>query len=84
MNIRESKQCMNIHCTAGMTATNLVADLPGYGTMWFHLKGITNILSLARVKEQYKVTYDSDHGNAFLVHNNDGMVCCFMQSPDGL
>ncbi len=60
------------------TTTNLVADLLGYRTVWFHPKGIANILSLARVKEQHRVTYDSEGSNEFLVHKTDGTVHCFM------
>jgi hypothetical protein len=43
---------MDIHCNAGVTSTNLVGDLPGYGKVWFNPNGIANILSLLRVKEQ--------------------------------
>jgi hypothetical protein len=45
-NIRESSRHMDIHCTTGITSTNLVRDLSGYGTVWYHPKGIANILSL--------------------------------------
>jgi len=34
-NIQPSREQMWIHCTAGTTTTNLVADLLGYGTIWF-------------------------------------------------
>jgi len=75
---------MQIHCTAGTTTTNMVTDLPGYGMVWFHPNGITNILSLARVKAKYQVTYDSDGGNAFVVHRPGTGEQCFVQSPGGL
>ena len=32
-NIREVETQMNIHCNAGVSTTNLVGDLPGYGTV---------------------------------------------------
>ena len=58
---------MAIHCTAGVTTTRLVGDLPGYGKVWYHPNGIANILSLARVKAKgYTVTYDSAEGNHFI------------------
>ena len=44
-NIREGEAHMDIHCNAGVTSTNMVGDLPGYGTVWYHPKGIANILS---------------------------------------
>jgi hypothetical protein len=52
-NIHILDSYMNIHCNAGVTMMNLVGDLAGYGTVWFHKDGIANILSLARVKEKY-------------------------------
>jgi hypothetical protein len=75
---------MDIHCNAGVTSTNLVGDLPGYGTVWYHPKGIANILSLNKVKEKYLVTYNSRDGNAFVVHKDDELSRTFQQSPRGL
>jgi hypothetical protein len=75
---------MDIHCNAGVTSTNLMFDLPGYGTVWYHPNGIANILSLNKVKERYRVTYDSTNGNAFVVHKGDGTPRTFQQLPRGL
>jgi hypothetical protein len=84
-NIREDTKSMSIHCNAVVATTNLIGDLPGYGTVWYHPKGIANILSLSRVKEHgYRVTYDSDGGNSFSVHKPDGTVRTFKQSDRGL
>jgi len=52
--------------------------------VWFHPHGIANSLSLARVKERHRVTYDSSGANAFLVHKANGTVCHFTQSTGGL
>ena len=71
-NIRRSKKDMFIHCTAGVAKTNLIGDLPRYGTVWYHPNGIANILSLSKVKEKYRVTFDSDINNQFIVHCTDG------------
>jgi hypothetical protein len=43
-NIRQGETSMTIHCNAGTTKTNLIGDLPGYGTVWYHPSGIANIL----------------------------------------
>ena len=84
-NIRQSDSFMDIHCNAGVTSTNLIGDLPGYGTVWYHPNGIANILSLTRVKEHgCKVTYDSDNGNCFRVVKPDGSIRVFSQSERGL
>ena len=75
---------MFIHCTAGVAKTNLIRDLPGYGTVWYHPNGIANILSLSKVKEKYRVTFDSDINNQFIVHHTDGTQQIFQQSSQGL
>jgi hypothetical protein len=31
---------MDIHCNAGVASTNLIGELPGYGTVWYHPSGI--------------------------------------------
>ena len=79
-----SAQYMYIHCTAGVTRTNLVGELPGYGTVWFHPDGIANILSLSRVKTKYQITFDSDENNEFIVHKPDGSTRNFKESSCGL
>ena len=33
---------------AGVMTTNLKAQLPGYGTVWFDPQAMTNVLSLAQ------------------------------------
>ena len=83
-NIRRAKTNMFIHCTVGVAKTNLIGDLPGYGTVWYHPGGIANILSLSKVKEKYRVTFDSDKNNQFVVHRADGSQRVFQQSSRGL
>ena len=83
-NIRRSKKDMFIHCTPGVAKTNLIGDLPGYGTVWYHPNRIANILSLSKVKEKYRVTFNSDINNQFIVHRTDGMQRIFQQSSRGL
>ena len=83
-NIRRIDQYMYIHCTAGVTRTNLVGELPGYGTVWFHPDGIANILSLSRVKTKYWITFDSNENNEFIVHKPDGSTRNFKESNCGL
>ena len=75
---------MFIHCTAGVAKTNFIGDLPGYGTIWYHPDGIANILSPSKVKEKYRVTFDSDINNQFVVHRPNGTQRVFQQSPQGL
>jgi hypothetical protein len=84
-NIREGVGSMTIHCNAGAVKTTTVGDLPGYGTVWYHPNGIANILSLSRViNSGHRVTYDSQHGNEFLLSKPDGGSVVFRQADQGL
>jgi hypothetical protein len=83
-NIRKSDTYMDIHCNAGVTSTDMVGDLPGYGEVWYHPNGIANILSLTRVKDKHQVTFDSAGGNKFVVHNTGGTARSFLESRRGL
>ena len=72
----------------------MIGDLPGYGTVWYDLSSIANILSLCRVAAKYHVVYDSHGGSsnpndpdgngAFVVTKPDGTVFEFKASPGGL
>lgn len=83
-NIRETKGTLTIHCNAGSAKTNLVGEFDRYGTVWYHPGGIANVLSLAKVKDKYRVTYDSEAGNVFKVHKLNGTTADFVQSKPGL
>jgi hypothetical protein len=83
-NIRKGAGHMDIYCNAGVTSTDLIGDLPGCGTVWYHPKGIANILSLSRVKSRYRVTYDSLNRNEFSLHKPDDSVHIFRESERGL
>ena len=84
-NIHEVETKMDIHCTAGVTSTNLVGELNGYGPVWYHAGGIANILSLSQVcSKGYKVTFSSEYDNQFVVTKSDGSTRTFKQSPRGL
>lgn len=75
---------MDIPCNAGVTSTNLIRDLPGCGKVWYHPNGIANILSLTRVKDKYRVTFDSCKQNQFIIHKTDKTTRCFKESRCGL
>jgi hypothetical protein len=78
---------MNIHCNAGVLTTNLIADLPGFGEVWYAPEGIANILSLSKVKEKYRLTYDSNGSNGintFVVHKEKGENRHFRESSTEL
>jgi hypothetical protein len=82
-NIRRSDTCVNV-CNAGRCTMTMVGDLPGYGTVWYDLESIANVLSLKRVAKKYHVTFDSKHGGSFIVTKPGGTVFKFKQSAAGL
>jgi hypothetical protein len=86
MNVRKSDKNLDIHCNAGVATTNLIGDFPGYGTVWYHPKGIANILSLSCMWERgYLVVYNSGGADQFIVHTSDGSPPhVFQQSPRGI
>ena len=76
---------MIIHSQAGTSSTDQVGDLESYPEpIWYDPNGIANILSLASVKKYSRVTYDSNKGNAFIVHLGDNRKIMFKQSNNGL
>ena len=68
---------MDIYCNSGVAQTNLIADLPEYGEVWFYPDGIASILSLTLVSDIRRVTMDKLVDNALHVHQGDGTIQCF-------
>ena len=68
VNIRRADKSMNILSTGGVSHTEFIGNLPGYGTVWYQPNGIANILSLARLcKQGYVITYSRNIGNKLTV-----------------
>ena len=62
-NIRQVEGSMTFNTQAGSSKTNWIGDFPRYSTVWYDKNGIANILSLARMKKKYRVTFDSENSN---------------------
>ena len=75
---------ITIHSNTGSTKTAWMGDIPGFVTLWFNNNGITNILSIAKVKKRYQVTYDSNGSNVFELKRGDGELCSFVWSDRGV
>jgi hypothetical protein len=69
--IRESKTALALATNAGTRTTKKIADVPGYGTVWYDKTAIANIFGLSELKKKHRVTYDSEKEDAFIVHMND-------------
>ena len=78
-NIQRTSEGMQIPCNAGSQLTNLIGDLPGYGTIWYDPKAIANILSLQQVCGHYHITYDSSDCK-FIMTKPSGMEFAFQES----
>ena len=59
----------------------------GYGRVWYHPKGITNILGMSKIvdKDKYWVQYDSQESKYFIVTRlKDSKDTRFCRYPRGL
>jgi hypothetical protein len=68
-NIRESKTTLEVATNAGTRKTKKIANVPGYGTVWYDKTAIANIFGLSELYKKHRVTYDSEKEDAFLVSN---------------
>ena len=73
-NICQSLQTLHLGCNAGKVTITLVVNFKIYGTVGYYPKVIANILSLAGVKNIYRITYNSTRGDYFMVHKGNGGV----------
>lgn len=83
-NIRKVRNCMKLVCNAGTVIVTQMGTFPGYGEVWYHPAAIANILSLSNVQRHFKVTFNSDNGNQFVVHRPDGTNRIFSPTEKGL
>ena len=63
---------MTIYCNAGSVVVDFVADLQGFGMVWFNRDCIANCLSLALVSDDFRVSLDTAVTQGFFVHREDG------------
>jgi hypothetical protein len=76
---------MRVRCNAGVRSTNQQGRLGNFPEpVWYNPKGVANILSLNSVKKYYKVTYDSNEGDAFIVTDDQGLKLHFTPTKNGL
>jgi hypothetical protein len=75
---------MTVKGNGGTLTTFTKAHVRNYGDVWFHPSAITNVLSLKNVREQFKVTFNSDTTNSFVVHKPTGGTLKFEMHQDGL
>jgi hypothetical protein len=67
-----TKKKVTIQSNGGTLVARKLATIKGYQhKVWFDKRAITNILSLANVSKQYRVTYDSGNSKGFIVHRDE-------------
>ena len=65
----ESSEPMTLHGNGGqVTTTHKCKVINLKQEVWFHPEYITNVLSLEIIKNQYRISYDSEKDAAFVVH----------------
>jgi len=67
-NIREVDETLTLFTNGESLSTNMKADLPGWGELWFSPKGVTNIFSMAEMVDRHDVEYSSRKEDAFRVY----------------
>ena len=82
--IKTSTTMLEMATNGGTTMSNKVAQVPGFGQVWYNEKAIVNIFGLSDLKNKHRVTYDSTKEDAFLVHVNGGKILKFKGTEDGL
>jgi len=68
----------------GELIANMIGNLKGIGEVYYHPESIANILSLAKVSQKRKVTFDSSNENVFKIHGPNQSYIKFIRSPKGL
>jgi hypothetical protein len=93
-NIRPSKMILVLRTQAGECRVNMIADLPGVGTVWYYPNGVANIVSQHRmvVNSGWDVEYSSTtykktqnvNDLAYKCVTSDGVELAFPPNKDGL
>jgi hypothetical protein len=82
--IKTSDTMLEMATNGGTRVSNKVAQVPGFGQVWFDENAIANIFGLSDLKKKHRVTYDSGKEDAFIVHLEKGKNLKFKCTEDGL
>jgi hypothetical protein len=67
-NIREAKTTLEQATKAGTKTTKQIAEVPGFGMVWYDKTAIANIFGLSDLKKKHRVTFALEKEDAFTVH----------------
>ena len=82
-NIQEAMKPLEIHTNGGTLTVTQTCEIPHLGKHWFNKDAITNIISLADISKNHRVTMDTAKEKSMIVHLDDKQVK-FYQIPGGL
>ena len=66
--IRGADHQMELHTNGGPMISETKCNVKRFGESWFNPNSMTNIFSMAEMTDKYRVTFDSDVEDAFIVH----------------
>ena len=76
---------VTIVSNGGSMACSLISKLPGLSfPVWYHPDSIANIVSLAEMVCERRITMDSDVENTLLLHAHDSRILRFVACGGGL
>jgi hypothetical protein len=94
INIRKSNVALRLRTQAGECRIDMIADLPGVGTVWYYPEGVANILSQHRmvVNSGWNIEYSTKKFREtknisslkYDCITSEGVVCSFVPNKDGL
>ena len=74
-NIHKTRSTLQLNTNGGVISTNMKGTLPHYGEVWYNPAAITNIISMAKMKDKgCTITYDSSKEDAFIVETTKGKI----------
>lgn len=82
-NIRTDQNMLTLCTNGGQLTTNMKGDVPGYGTVWYHPKALTNIFSFSNVSKQHAIVFDQVK-DTFTVGKAPGKTAIFKNNGHGL
>jgi hypothetical protein len=81
--IQTSSKTLSLATNAGVKQSNREAIVPGFGKVYYNEDAIANIFGFSDLKKKYRITYDSNKEDAFIVYM-DNTIIKFECSPSGL
>ena len=74
---------MRAYSNGGYQNTNQVGEFPGMLNVWYNRDSMLNILSFRDVRENFRITMDTNKENSIRVHLLGGSTK-FMEAESGL